>query len=97
METTLTTEKRINLTVTQYDGDQPFPEAEHYDEFCLEQIAALYPGFAVECGFGPRTEAHVYGADLDGRDLEHEISSMLKVDLWDQFCTDGYKAYAAAE
>jgi hypothetical protein len=93
---TTKTTKHINLTVTRYDGDVEFPEAEHYDEFCADEVAKLYPAFKVECEFGAKTAAHVYGTDLDGRDLEREITSMLKVDLWDQFCTDGYKQFTAA-
>jgi hypothetical protein len=88
--TMTTTSPRINATVTQYDGDAAFPEAAHYDEFCAERLAEQYPGYSVDVSFGLQTRAVVYDGDAD----QEDITSALKVDLWDAFCADGYKAYS---
>jgi hypothetical protein len=91
----MNTTKQINVTVTEYEGDVAFPEAAHYPEYVSAALAGSYPGFAVNVSTGPRTTAHVYGADIEPpRDLEHEIESLVKVDLWDAFCADGYKRFA---
>ena len=88
---TTTNYKRINVTVTRYEGDVAFPEADHYDEYVAEQLAERY-GAPVEVSFGLRTNVSLYGFEGQ-RDVEHEISTLVKVDLWDDFCSHGYKAF----
>ena len=87
--------KCINVTVTRYEGDVAFPEADHYDEYVAEQLAERY-GAPVEVSFGLRTNVSLYGfvgEDQRESDVEHEISTLVKVDLWDDFCSHGYKAF----
>jgi hypothetical protein len=88
-------EKRISVVTTRYEGDAPFPEAEHYDAFLAAELARAYPGFEVEVTYGLGHRVQVDGGDDAGRDLEHEVSSLVKVDLWDAFCERGYRAYSA--
>lgn len=83
---------RISATVTRYDGDEAFPEAESFTEFCAAQLAEMFPGYEVEVEFGGKTAAFVYGGSAD----QDEITSLLKVDLWESFCGEGYKAYSTA-
>jgi len=87
--------KRINVTTTAYQGDAPFPEAEHYPEFVAEKLAERY-GAEVDCtGGGLQTQVNVYGFGEFEAVVEHEVSSLVKVELWDEFCANGYKAYSA--
>lgn len=86
------TTKRINVTVTTYQGDAPFPEAEHYDEFVAKQLADRYAA-TVECSYGLRVHVSLYGFGEDESTVVDEIASAVKVDLWDDFCSDGYKAF----
>jgi len=81
---------KINATVTRYDAEPEFNEAAHYDEFCAAQLTELFPGYEISVEFGPVTRAHVYGGDAD----QDAITSLLKVELWDSFCADGYKEFA---
>lgn len=87
--------KRINVTTTAYEGDVAFPEADSYPEFVAERLADLY-GAEVDCSVGRQTRAFLYGfdqADVNEDELTREIVSLVKVDLWDEFCAEGYKAY----
>jgi hypothetical protein len=93
--TMTTTQKRINVTTTAFEGTD-FPEAEHYPEFVAEQLAERY-GAEVDCSIGSsgsRSLVVLYGFDGEERDIQHEVESLLKVDLWDEFCDHGYKAYS---
>ena len=86
--------RRINVTVTAYEGDA-FPEAEHYPEFVADRIASLYSA-KVDCSEGQATRVFLYGFDDQGNtDLEDEIKSVVQVDLWEEFCAEGYKAFAS--
>lgn len=88
------TARRINVTTTAYEGDE-FPEAEHYPEFVADRLSADYNA-EVDCSVGSRTAAHLYGFEDQGNtDLEDEIRQRVQVDLWDEFCSTGYKAYSA--
>jgi len=80
---------RINATVTRYEAAPEFPEAAYYAEFCAERLGALYPGYEISVEYGTQTRAFVYGGDADA----DEVSTMLRVELWDEFCDVGYKAY----
>lgn len=87
----MTTTKRINVTTTAYQGDAPFPEAAHYSDYVAEQLTERY-GAEVDCSVGLSTQVFLYGFDEADRDLEYEIASLVKVDLWDDFCAEGYKS-----
>lgn len=92
--TTTTRERKINIETTAYDGDAPFPEAASYPEFVAQQLVERY-GEPVECSVGSRTQAFLYGFGEDESALADEIADLVKVGLWDDFCTDGYKAFSA--
>jgi hypothetical protein len=92
--------KRINVELTPYEGDQPFPEAASYSEFVAERLEERYD--AEVCTYvDSRTRVHLYGftADLSEAgqrvvvDLEHEIKCLVENELWDEFCSGGYRAY----
>ena len=83
--------RRIHVTVTRYDGDQPFPEADFYDEFVRQALVRLFPGSEVSCQFGARTQVFV---DEDETVDAHEISALVRVGLWDEFCQTGYLAFS---
>ena len=86
---------KINVTVTPYDGDE-FPEAASYPEYVATRLAAIYPGSDVSVEVGSRTKAHVYQDDMpDSSDMEAEVARLARVELWDDFCGDGYRAYTA--
>lgn len=87
-------DRRINIVVTQYEGDE-FPEAAHYNEYVAEMVAAAYPGFAVDVSYGLRTAAYVYGvSDETAAEMGDWIVSAAKVEHWEQFCSDGYLQYS---
>lgn len=90
---TNTNRLRITVTTTAYDGDAPFPEAEHYPDYVAACLAEAYPGAEIDVSEGQRTGVSVDGSADESADLQHEIATLVKVDLWDAFCTDGYKAY----
>jgi hypothetical protein len=89
------TMKRINVTTTAYEGDVEFPEAQYYPEFVASELTRRL-GVPVECSVAGKTAAHLYGyEDREEYDLQHEIISLVKVDLWNDFCDQGYEAYSA--
>lgn len=86
-------EKRISATVTRYEAEVDFSEAEFYDEFCAKRLAELFPGHEVDVTYGLQTRAYVYDSEID----QDDVSALLRVDLWDEFCESGYRQYSAAE
>jgi hypothetical protein len=88
--------KRIDVTTTAYEGDVAFPEADHYPEYVVEQLANRYAA-VVMCSLGRvvRVSADGFGDDDYGNnEVEGEVTRLVKVDLWDDFCAEGYKAFA---
>lgn len=83
------TAPRIAVTTTPYEGEQ-FPEAPHYPEYVAGRLAEMFPGHQVDVSEGPRSAALVYGSDVDA----DEVKTLVEVDLWDDFCADGYRAYS---
>jgi hypothetical protein len=95
---TTTTARKINIETTAYEGDVAFPEAEHYPAFVAAQLAEQFPGVEIDVSVGLKTKAFAYGADGlpdDSVDVDG-IESQVRVDLWDAFCSDGYKDYSEA-
>jgi hypothetical protein len=87
--------KKISITVTPYDGDQPFPEADRFAEYCADRIEFEYGSRAsVECSYGARNDIRAYGFnDSETTEIE-SLSSELGTSFWNDFCSDGFKDYA---
>ena len=91
------TTKHINVVTPSNEGDD-FPEAEHYPEFVATQLAERYPGYEIDVSDGQRTSVSVFvyenGVFTEERlAMDGEIRTAVQVELWNEFCTDGYKAY----
>lgn len=99
MTTSTNTRRRINVTLSVYEGDD-FPEAAGFPEYVAERIAAGWPGSEVEISEvpdGQETRVFVYGGPGDADDVAAEITDMAKVDWWNDFCDDGYKVRTEPE
>jgi hypothetical protein len=84
--------RQIYVTVTPYEGDN-FPEADHYPEYVAERLADLY-STTVVWTVGSRTLVSVYkNGRREFSDLDDEIEDLVKVGLWNDFCSHGYKEY----
>ncbi len=87
---------KINVETTAYEGDVAFPEAEHYPEFVAAQLAERFPNAEIDVSIGSKTRVTLYGFRAAGDSyLEHDIETQVKVEFWDAFCADGYKAYSS--
>lgn len=90
----MTTTKRINVTTAAYSGDVKFPEASSYPEFVAERLAERYGAEVDADDHGLETKVALHGFGEDESATQDEILSLVKVDLWDEFCDHGYKAYS---
>ena len=79
----------IAITTTAYDGSD-FPEADRYPQWLAEQLTAEYPNAAVEVEVGPSEIVQARWTE-DDQATEAAIRALLP-DLWEQFCSHGYKA-----
>ena len=90
----MTTIKSIDVETTRYDG-RDFPEAARYDEYVAAELAERFPGAEITVSFGDQTRVNAYGADgMPAADVAEDLASEVKVDMWDAFCGEGYKAYS---
>lgn len=82
-------ENAIQVEITRYDGDVEFPEAERYNEYVAEQLAERYPGTEFDVSYGLRARCSAqFGV------FAQEVEALIKVELWDAFCADGYRQFA---
>jgi hypothetical protein len=89
----MTNSKRLNVTVTAYEGDVEFPEAYHYPEFVSAQLAERF-GAKVETDVGTRNQVFAHGFEDDAAVAE-DAMDLIKGGLWDDFCSHGYKEFSA--
>lgn len=87
----------IRIQTTDFDSDQPFPEASSYPDYVAERVAAILRDLSitatVECE-GGHLATRVFGLDDD--DLTKDFVSQIDNELWTDFCDHGYKAYSKA-
>jgi hypothetical protein len=83
---------RISVTVTPYEGND-FPEATHYPDFVAEALAEHYPNHKIEVLEGSKNRAFIYGRSAHDTEAD-DIAELAQYGLWDEFCTEGYKAYS---
>lgn len=89
-----TTKRRLSVTVTAYEGDVGFPEAESYPEFVSARLAEMF-GAEVETSVGLKTQVFAYGFGAEESDVVRDAESAVKVDFWEEFCAEGYKQFTA--
>ena len=80
----------IDVTVTPYDSDVPFPEAEHYPEFVAERLTEMFPGYEVTVDTGLANGVRV----PDGSQDVDYIRALVGTELWEEFCAEGYKQFS---
>lgn len=86
--------KTLNVTIPDYDGPD-FPEAVHYAEFVAQRLNAMFPDAAIDVSHGGfRTQ--VYADTAEDAEEAETVRALVKVDLWDEFCTDGYKQFTVS-
>lgn len=88
-------EKTIKVVLIKYEVDVPFPEAEHYPAYVEEALIAAYPGYTIEVSTGLQTQVGVFEPNyVIAAGISCRILGLVKVELWDSFCAEGYKAYS---
>jgi hypothetical protein len=82
---------RISVTLsTAWTTDpeaDPFPEADHYPDFVLTSLQKDHPDASIEV-----TEGFESSVTVDG-ERNSDLTEAVKVDLWEDFCTSGFRDY----
>ncbi len=90
-------EKKLNVEISTYDDAVlDFPEAKHYSDYVAGRLVEIYK-CEVSVTKGPMTKVFAYGFGDGEEDVVADVRSMVRVDLWNDFCSDGYKQFTSAE